>query len=151
VRQQRQWSNALREGNSTDTKIAVEVDGVAACPSSMPFYPCSGIEYSGIEPGNPIAVGGGYQLNFRVPESLGSELGLYGGLMAFYVAIGGSDSYNSEATVHFGSNVYNDAALPQARTRPPIAHPPGANSRHPESPRLRSLHQPDARSVETAP
>jgi uncharacterized protein (TIGR03437 family) len=66
------------QGNSTDTKIAVEVDGVAACPSSMPFYPCSGIEYSGIEPGNPIAVGGGYQLNFRVPESLGSELGLYG-------------------------------------------------------------------------
>jgi uncharacterized protein (TIGR03437 family) len=126
------------QGNTTDTKITVEVGGYEACPATTPFYPCSGIEYSGIEPGNPIAVGGGYQLNFTVPEGVGFDLGLAGREGSYDVEIGGSDSYNSEASVYFGSNS-QEAALPRARARPHIAHPRGTNSRHPESPKLRSL------------
>lgn len=52
------------QGDTADPEIAVEVDDAAACPSSTPFYPCPGIEYSGIEPFNPVAVGGGYQTEF---------------------------------------------------------------------------------------
>jgi uncharacterized protein (TIGR03437 family) len=74
---------------ATDQYISIDLDGTYACGTS--YYPCSGIEYAGIEPGTPTSVGGGYQMNFTVPTGTSSGLN--------YLDIGGSDSYNSEAVI----------------------------------------------------
>jgi uncharacterized protein (TIGR03437 family) len=49
------------------------------------------IDYAGIEPGTPVAVGAGYQMNVTVPS--GTSAGIN------YLGIGGLDSYNGEALV----------------------------------------------------
>jgi uncharacterized protein (TIGR03437 family) len=49
------------------------------------------IDYAGIEPGTPLAVGAGYQINVTVPR--GASTGLN------YLAIGGLASYNGEALI----------------------------------------------------
>ena len=49
------------------------------------------IDYAGIEPGTPLAVGAGYQMNVTVPSGTRSGLN--------YLDIGGLDSYNGEALI----------------------------------------------------
>jgi hypothetical protein len=49
------------------------------------------IDYAGIEPGTPLAVGAGYQMNVTVPSGTSSGLN--------YLDIGGLDSYNGEALI----------------------------------------------------
>src|SRR5580700_6935989 len=49
------------------------------------------IDYAGIEPGTPLAVGAGYQMNVTVPG--GTTPGMN------YLGIGGLDSYNGEAQI----------------------------------------------------
>jgi uncharacterized protein (TIGR03437 family) len=49
------------------------------------------IDYAGIEPGTPLAVGAGYQMNVTVPSGTSSGLN--------YLDIGGFGSYNGEALI----------------------------------------------------
>jgi uncharacterized protein (TIGR03437 family) len=49
------------------------------------------IDYAGIEPGTPLALGAGYQMNVTVPSETSSGLN--------YLDIGGLGSYNSEALI----------------------------------------------------
>jgi uncharacterized protein (TIGR03437 family) len=49
------------------------------------------IDYAGIEPGTPLAVGAGYQMNVTVPSGTSSGLN--------YLDIGGLQSYNGEAVI----------------------------------------------------
>ena len=68
-------------GNATDLNyMAVDFSGVKGT-----------IDYAGIEPGTPLAVGAGYQMNVTVPSGASSGLN--------YLGIGGLDSYNEEARI----------------------------------------------------
>jgi uncharacterized protein (TIGR03437 family) len=49
------------------------------------------IDYAGIEPGTPLAVGAGYQMNVTVPSGTRSGLN--------YLDVAGLDSYNGEALI----------------------------------------------------
>jgi uncharacterized protein (TIGR03437 family) len=49
------------------------------------------IDYAGIEPGTPLALGAGYQMNVTVPSGTSSGLN--------YLGIGGLASYNDEALI----------------------------------------------------
>lgn len=49
------------------------------------------IDYAGIEPGTPVEVGGGYQMNVTVP--MGTKSGMN------YLDIAGPDSYNGQALI----------------------------------------------------
>ncbi len=68
-------------GNATTLSyMSVDFSGVTAS-----------IDYAGIEPGAPLAVGAGYQMNVTVP--FGTRSGLN------YLDIGGLNSYNGEALI----------------------------------------------------
>jgi uncharacterized protein (TIGR03437 family) len=115
---------ALSSSNTaTDPYISVDISGTYACSSG--YYPCSGIEYAGIEPGTPPTVGGGYQLNFTVPSGTSSGLN--------YLDIGGSDSYNSEALICVTSCTGSSL---RAKIRSPRPARRATRPRFPESPRV---------------
>jgi uncharacterized protein (TIGR03437 family) len=68
-------------GNATDLSyMSVAFSGVTGT-----------IDYAGIEPGTPLALGAGYQMNVTVPSGTSSGLR--------YLDIGGLGSYNSEALI----------------------------------------------------
>jgi uncharacterized protein (TIGR03437 family) len=68
-------------GNATDLSyMSVAFSGVAGT-----------IDYAGIEPGTPLALGAGYQMNVTVPSGTSSGLN--------YLDIGGLGSYNGEALI----------------------------------------------------
>ena len=68
-------------GNATNLSyMSVDFSGVTGT-----------IDYAGIEPGTPLAVGAGYQMNVTVPSGTSSGLN--------YLGIGGLDSYNDEALI----------------------------------------------------
>jgi uncharacterized protein (TIGR03437 family) len=68
-------------GNATNLSyMSVDFSGVAAT-----------VDYAGIEPGTPLAVGAGYQMNVTVPGGTSSGLN--------YLSIGGLNSYNGEALI----------------------------------------------------
>ena len=68
-------------GNATYLSyLSVDFSGVTAT-----------IDYAGIEPGTPLAVGAGYQMNVTVPSGTISGLN--------YLSIGGVASYNGEALI----------------------------------------------------
>ncbi len=68
-------------GNATDLSyMSVDFSGVTGT-----------IDYAGIEPGTPLAVGAGYQMNVTVPSGTSSGLN--------YLDIGGLGSYNGEALI----------------------------------------------------
>ena len=68
-------------GNATNlSHVSVDFSGVTGS-----------IDYAGIEPGTPLAVGAGYQMNVTVPSGTRSGLN--------YLDIGGLDSYNGEALI----------------------------------------------------
>src|SRR5580658_521159 len=68
-------------GNATNLSyMSVDFSGVAAT-----------VDYAGIEPGTPLAVGAGYQMNVTVPS------GTYSGLN--YLSISALYSYNGEALI----------------------------------------------------
>jgi uncharacterized protein (TIGR03437 family) len=59
---------------------------------SVDFSDVTGtIDYAGIEPGTPLAVGAGYQMNVTVPSGTSSGLN--------YLGIGAANSYNGEAVI----------------------------------------------------
>ena len=68
-------------GNATNLSyMSVDFSGVTGT-----------IDYAGIEPGTPLAVGAGYQMNVTVPSGTSSGLN--------YLDIGGLGSYNGEALI----------------------------------------------------
>jgi uncharacterized protein (TIGR03437 family) len=68
-------------GNATNLSyMSVDFSGVTGT-----------IDYAGIEPGTPLAVGAGYQMKVTVPSGTSSGLN--------YLNIGGLDSYNGEARI----------------------------------------------------
>jgi hypothetical protein len=68
-------------GNATNLRyMSVDFSGVTGT-----------IDYAGIEPGTPLAVGAGYQMNVTVPGGTSSGLN--------YLSIGGLNSYNGEALI----------------------------------------------------
>jgi len=68
-------------GNATYLSyMSVDFSGVTAT-----------IDYAGIEPGTPLAVGAGYQMNVTVPSGANSGFN--------YLDIGGLNSYNGEALI----------------------------------------------------
>jgi uncharacterized protein (TIGR03437 family) len=85
------------------------------------------IDYAGIEPGTPLAVGAGYQMNVTVPSGTSSGLN--------YLDIGGLASYNSEALICVtscaGSSVRSQVRSRRANTTRPAARP-----RFPDSPNV---------------
>jgi uncharacterized protein (TIGR03437 family) len=86
----------------TGEELAVYLTGLGALDSlgnatnlgymSVDFSGVAGtINYAGIEPGTPLAVGAGYQMNVTVPDGTSSGLN--------YLDIGGLNSYNGEALI----------------------------------------------------
>jgi uncharacterized protein (TIGR03437 family) len=71
------------------------------------------IDYAGIEPGTPLAVGAGYQLNVTVPSGTSSGMN--------YLDIGGLGSYNGEALICVTSCA--DSPESKARRRPSVVSP----------------------------
>ena len=85
------------------------------------------IEYAGIEPGTPLALGAGYQINVTVPAGTGAGLN--------YLGIGGLDSYNEEALICVTScaDVSLRSGVSRRRTETPRS---AARPRFPGSPRV---------------
>jgi uncharacterized protein (TIGR03437 family) len=115
-------------GNATNLSyMSVDFSGVAGT-----------IDYAGIEPGTPLAVGAGYQLNVTVPSGTSSGLN--------YLSIGALDSYNGEALICITSCA--DSSLrSRVRSRRAETTRPAMRPRFPDSPRvvfpwLPETHQP---------
>jgi uncharacterized protein (TIGR03437 family) len=104
-------------GNATYlADMWVDFDGVTAT-----------IDYAGIEPGTPLAVGGGYQMNVTVPSGTSSGLN--------YLDIGGPNSYNSEALICVASCA-DSSFRSTVRSRRGNAARSSARSRFPDSPKV---------------
>jgi uncharacterized protein (TIGR03437 family) len=104
-------------GNATNlSHMSVDFNGVAGA-----------IDYAGIEPGTPLAVGAGYQMNVTVPSGTSSGLN--------YLGIGGLESYNGEALICVTSCV--DASLRSGvRGRRAKTTRSAVRPRFPDSPRV---------------
>ena len=85
------------------------------------------IDYAGIEPGTPPAVGAGYQMDVNVPNGASSGLN--------YLGISGPGSYNGEAVICVtrcaGSSLRRPVRSRRAKTTRSVARP-----RFPGSPRV---------------
>jgi uncharacterized protein (TIGR03437 family) len=85
------------------------------------------IDYAGIEPGTPLALGAGYQMNVTVPSGTRSGLN--------YLDIGGLGSSNGEAllcvTTCVDSSLLSGVRSRRAKTTRPTVRP-----RFPDSPRV---------------
>ena len=104
-------------GNATNLSyISVDFSGVTGT-----------VDYAGIEPGTPLAVGAGYQLNVTVPSGTNSGLN--------YLGIGGLNSDNDEAFICVTSCV--DSSL-RSRVRGRRANTirSASRPRFPDSPRV---------------
>jgi uncharacterized protein (TIGR03437 family) len=108
----------------------LDSSGNATNPSymSVDFSGVTGtIDYAGIEPGTPLAVGAGYQMNVTVPSGTSSGLN--------YLDIGGLDSYNREALICVTSCA--DSSLRSSvRSRRAKTTPSAVRPRFPDSPRV---------------
>jgi uncharacterized protein (TIGR03437 family) len=103
-------------GNATGLRyMSVDFSGVTGA-----------IDYAGIEPGTPLAVGAGYQMNVTVPSGARSGLN--------YLSIGGLGSYNGEALICVTSCADSSirSAVRSRRAKTTRAVPP----RFPDSPRV---------------
>ncbi|MGA2577583.1 MAG: hypothetical protein ABSH24_16305 [Bryobacteraceae bacterium] len=112
-------------GNATSLSyLSVDFSGVTGT-----------IDYAGIEPGTPLPVGAGYQMNVTVPSGTTSGLN--------YLDIGGLDSYNSEAvicvTICADSSLRSSVRNRRAKTTRSAARP-----RFPHSPRVVFPRRPEA-------
>jgi uncharacterized protein (TIGR03437 family) len=104
-------------GNATNlSHISVDFSGVTGT-----------IQYAGIEPGTPLAVGAGYQMNVTVPS--GTSPGMNS------LDIGGLASYNSEALICVTSCADSSPAS-RVRTRRAKATRSAVRPRFPDSPRV---------------
>jgi uncharacterized protein (TIGR03437 family) len=93
-------------GNATNLSyISVDFSGVTGT-----------IDYAGIEPGTPLTLGAGYQMNVTVPSGTSSGLN--------YLGIGGLGSYNDEVLICV--TFCADSSLDQRSIDPPAreAHHP---------------------------
>jgi uncharacterized protein (TIGR03437 family) len=104
-------------GNATNLSyMSVDFSGVTGT-----------IDYAGIEPGTPLAVGAGYQMNVTVPSGTSSGLN--------YLDIGGLDSYNGEALICVTS--CDDSSLrSRVRSRRAKTTRSAVRPRFPDSPRV---------------
>ena len=104
-------------GNATNlSHISVDFSGVTGT-----------IDYAGIEPGTPLAVGAGYQMNVTVPGGTSSGMNS--------LDIGGLASYNSEALICVTS--CGDSPLQGGvRSRRATTTRSAARPRFPDSPRV---------------
>jgi uncharacterized protein (TIGR03437 family) len=95
---------------------------------SVDFSSVTGtIDYAGIEPGTPLAVGAGYQMNVTVPSGTSSGLN--------YLDIGGLGSYNAEALICLTSCA--DSSLRSGvRSRRAKTTRSAMRPRFPDSPRV---------------
>jgi uncharacterized protein (TIGR03437 family) len=96
------------------------------------------IDYAGIEPGTPLAVGAGYQMNVTVPSGTGPGM--------IYLDVGGPGTYNGETLICVTS--CGDSSLRSGvRNQIPKATRSAARPRFPDSPnvifpRRPETHQP---------
>jgi uncharacterized protein (TIGR03437 family) len=95
------------------------------------------IDYAGIEPGTPLAVGAGYQLNVTVPDGVNSGMN--------HLGIGGLESYNQEARVCVTSCA--DSSLLSRVRRPRSETMRSAVRRFANSPRVVVPRRPKTRSL----
>jgi uncharacterized protein (TIGR03437 family) len=100
-------------GNATNL-MSVAFSGVTAT-----------IDYAGIEPGTPLAVGAGYQMNVTVPSGANSGPN--------YLGIGGLASYNDEALICVTS-CPDPALRRRVRSRRAETTRSGVRPRFPDSP-----------------
>jgi uncharacterized protein (TIGR03437 family) len=120
-------------GNVTDISyVSVDFSGVTGT-----------IDYAGIEPGTPLAVGAGYQMNVTVPSGTSSGLN--------YLDIGGLGSYNGEARICVtscaDSSLRSGVRGRTARTTRSAVRP-----RFPDSPRVVFPRRPETpQSLEVVP
>jgi uncharacterized protein (TIGR03437 family) len=85
------------------------------------------IDYAGIEPGTPLAVGAGYQMNVTVPSGTTSGM--------IYLDLGGPGTYNGEARICVTS--CTDSSLrTSVRSRRAETTRSAVRSRFPDSPRV---------------
>jgi len=104
-------------GNAANSSyVSVDFSGVTGA-----------IDYAGIEPGTPLTVGAGYQMNVTVPS--GTSAGLN------YLGIGGVASYNDEALICVTScpalSLRSGIGIRRAKTTRSAVRP-----RFPDSPRV---------------
>ncbi len=96
------------------------------------------IDYAGIEPGTPLAVGAGYQMNVTVPSGTSSGLN--------YLDIGGLGSYNGEALICVtscaGSSLRSRVPSGRAKTTRSAVRPRFPDSPRVVFPRRPETHQP---------
>jgi uncharacterized protein (TIGR03437 family) len=85
------------------------------------------VDYAGIEPGTPLAVGAGYQMNVTVPSGTGPGLN--------YLDIGGLASYNGEALICVTSCV-DSPPQTAVRSRKAKTTRSAVRPRFPDSPRV---------------
>lgn len=113
-------------GNATDLRyMSVDFSGVAGT-----------IDYAGIEPGTPLAVGAGYQMNVTVPSGTSSGLN--------YLDIGGLGSYNGEALICVTSCA--DSSLRgRVRSRRAENTRSAVRPRFPDSPKVVFPRRPETR------
>jgi uncharacterized protein (TIGR03437 family) len=104
-------------GNATNLNfVSVDFSGVTGT-----------IDYAGIEPGAPLAVGAGYQMNVTVPS------GTRSGLNSLDVA--GLDSYNDEARICV-TNCVDSSLRSGVWNRRANTTRPALRPRFPESPKV---------------
>jgi uncharacterized protein (TIGR03437 family) len=106
---------------------------------SVDFSSVTGtVDYAGIEPGTPLAVGAGYQMNVTVPGGTSSGLN--------YVGIGGPNSYNGEALICVTS--CTDPSLRSSvRSRGPKTTRSALRPRFPNSPTVVFPQRPEIRQL----
>ncbi len=96
------------------------------------------IDYAGIEPGTPLAVGAGYQMNVTVPGGTSSGL--------LYLNIGGLASYNGEALICVtscpDSSLRSSVRSRRAKTTRSAVRPRFPGSPRVVFPRRPETHQP---------
>jgi len=108
----------------------LDSSGNATNPSyvSADFSGVTGaIDYAGIEPGTPLSVGAGYQMNVTVPTGTSSGLN--------YLDIGGFGSYNGEALICVTSCV-DSSFRSRVRSRRAKTIRSALRPRFPDSPRV---------------
>ncbi len=119
----------------------LDSSGSAASLSDMSvdFSSVTGtIDYAGIEPGTPLAVGAGYQMNVTVPSGTSSGMN--------YLGILGLGSYNDEAVICVtsctDSSLRSSVRIRSAKTTRSAVRPRFPNSPRVVFPRRPETHQP---------
>jgi hypothetical protein len=96
------------------------------------------IDYAGIEPGTPLAVGAGYQMNVTVPSGTGSGM--------IYLDVAGPGTYNGETLICIiscgDSSLRSGVRSRRAKTTRSDARPRFPDSPKVIFPRRPETHQP---------